>query len=84
VGLPNETKLNKAVSAHHRKKVLEAFLQGFSIVIGSLIRDYDEPSMALDIMRNNGLTLKYLKSFGNVDAFDFDPIKKAWRKSKRR
>jgi len=74
------TKLNDAVSAHHRKKVQESFWQGFAVAIGSLARDHDRPSMAVDIMRCNGITLKDLETCG-IEVFDLKHIRKAWKES---
>ena len=75
-----ETALNTAVAAHHRKEVQKSFLQGLAVAIGSLARDHDQPSMAVDIMRCNGLTLDDLQECG-IEVFDMKSIRKAWKAS---
>ena len=49
------------------------FYRGFAIAIGSLARDHDQPTMAADIMRCNGVSLQDLKN-ANVESFDLAAI----------
>ena len=53
------------------------FYCGLAVGLGCLIRDFDQPSMAIDIMKNNGVTFLDLKKAG-VEPFDLNPIRKAW------
>ena len=53
------------------------FYCGFAVGLGCLIRDFDQPSMAINIMENNGVTFLDLKKAG-VEPFDLKPIRKAW------
>lgn len=55
----------------------ELFYIGCAIILGSLVRERDTPSVAIDIMRCNGITLKNLQDAG-VDEFDLKPIRAAW------
>lgn len=56
----------------------KAFYSGFAVVLGCLIRERDLPSVAVDIMRSNGVELKHLIKAG-VDNFDLKPIRRAWK-----
>jgi hypothetical protein len=78
-----ESQLNANVARFHRKKVNEAFMQGFGVAIGSLARDHDQPSMAADIMRCNGIRLEDLENCG-IQVFDLKPIRKAWKQTERK
>ncbi len=51
------------------------FYHGFAVAVGALARDHRQPSMAVDIMNCNGVTLRMLEESG-ADAFDLDPIRK--------
>lgn len=55
------------------------FYLGFGMAIGALARDHDQPGMAVDIMRSNGVSLKELEDAG-VEAFDLEPIAKEWNR----
>jgi hypothetical protein len=52
------------------------FYQGFAVACATLVRSYDEPSMAKYIMTSNGITLRDLKGAG-VEEFDLAPLRKA-------
>ncbi|MGA7793434.1 MAG: hypothetical protein WCA19_10375 [Candidatus Acidiferrales bacterium] len=54
------------------------FYRGFAIAIGSLARDHDQPTMAADIMRCNGVSLQDLKN-ANVESFDLAAIAKEFK-----
>jgi hypothetical protein len=54
------------------------FMCGVALALASLVREHDQPSMAVDIARRNGITLHDLKS-ANPDEFDMKPLRKAWR-----
>ncbi len=58
--------------------VSRAFYHGFAAALGSLAREHDRPSMAIDIMRCNGVTLQNLKDAG-VEQFDLAPLAKEWK-----
>ena len=58
------------------------FYCGFAVAIAALIREYDQPSMALGIMQSNGVRLADLRQ-AKVDAFDLRPIVKASRRKIR-
>ena len=49
------------------------FVQGFALAIGALIRDHDEPTLAQNIMVDNGISLDDMRR-SEVDAFDLKPI----------
>ena len=55
------------------------FEQGLAYAIAELIRLYDEPTMAIEILKNSGYSFKQLKE-ANVAKYDLDIIKKALRK----
>lgn len=56
----------------------KAFYAGFSCAVATLIRTFDEPSMAADICKSNGVTLEQLRRAG-IDKFDLEPITKAMK-----
>ena len=53
------------------------FTRGFAAAVATLIRAFDQPGMAIEIVRSNGLSLA---DFQRADVEDFDllPIRKAW------
>jgi hypothetical protein len=53
------------------------FYQGFAAALGSLAREHGEPSVAVDIMRCNGVSLQDLKDAG-VEEFDLKPLRTEW------
>lgn len=53
------------------------FTQGFAAAVAALIRAFDRPSMAIDILTSNGLSLANIEACGAED-FDLEPIRKAW------
>jgi hypothetical protein len=57
-----------------------SFMQGIGVVIGALIRDRDLPSVAVDILRCNGLKLSDFEGCG-VEDFDLRHIRKACKES---
>jgi hypothetical protein len=52
-------------------------VRGFGAAIADLIRDYDQPTMAVQIARSNGLSLTHFEIAG-CDKFDLEPIRKAF------
>ena len=56
------------------------FLRGMAVVLGCIIRSYDQPTMAVDIARSNGLDLHHFAS-AKVEDFDLDPIRKAFHEN---
>jgi hypothetical protein len=54
------------------------FLRGFAAAMAALIREHDQPTMAVDICRCSGLTLWHFERAG-VDSFDLKPLRKAFR-----
>jgi hypothetical protein len=52
------------------------FYAGAALVLADLIRANDQPSMAVDIMRHNGITLELLQKDGTVPE-DLKVIRKA-------
>ncbi len=55
-------------------------LQGMCVVAAALIRDFDQPTTAIDILENAGYSLKDI-SAADVDSYDLEPIKNAWTKT---
>ena len=55
-----------------------AFYHGVALALATLIRSYDQPSMAVDILKSNGISIEDLCD-AKVDAFDLRPLRKAWR-----
>jgi len=51
------------------------FMRGYAVVIAHLIRVYDLPSMAKDIMDSDGITIADLKK-AKIDDFDLLEIMK--------
>lgn len=56
------------------------FYQGFACALASLARGLGPPSMAIDIMNTNGITLADLEKAG-VEEFDLKPLRAEWRES---
>ena len=52
------------------------FEQGLAYALGELIRQYDEPSIAIDILNQSGFTYEKLKE-SNVVGCDLKVIRKA-------
>lgn len=52
------------------------FEQGLSYAVARLIREYDQPSIALEILKSSGTTIQDLEKAG-VDKYDLGVIKKA-------
>ena len=57
----------------------DKFIQGFACAIACIIRSYDESSVALGILNENGFVLDDLKK-AKVDNYDYKVIKEAMRK----
>ena len=55
------------------------FEQGLAYAIAEIIRMHDEPTIAIDILKNSGLTFKELKIAGTIK-YDLDVIEKAIKK----
>lgn len=63
-----------------RKKIPEdkhAFYQGVASVLGFIIKEHDEPSLALDYCISHGITASDFNS-EYIDKFDLDAIQKAF------
>lgn len=58
------------------------FLHGLAAGLGSLARDHDRPSMALNILTNLGVTVADLRR-AKVDGFDLAPLAREARVSGR-
>jgi hypothetical protein len=56
------------------KEKSNAFYQGFAVAVADLARR-GEPSVALDIMNCNGVTIRQLRDAG-VIPFDLDPLER--------
>lgn len=54
------------------------FLRGFAAAIGTLASGFDMPSVAVNIMKCNGITLAMLEEAGCED-FDLKIIRKEWK-----
>lgn len=54
------------------------FYRGFAAALATLIRDFDQPTMAKNIMTSNGVTVRDLQR-SKVEPFDLTPIRKAMR-----
>jgi len=59
------------------------FYCGAAAVLGTLARDHDQPSVAVDIMRSNGITLSDLQKAG-ADDFDLDYLRGEWKHANRK
>jgi hypothetical protein len=55
-----------------------SFYQGMAVVLAALVRDHDQPTMARDIMKCNGVTVGHLKK-ANVDDFDMRHLRRLAR-----
>lgn len=55
----------------------KTFYCGMAVALGSLAREHDQPSVAIDIMKCNGVSLKDLQDAG-VEPFDLKPLRKEW------
>ena len=49
------------------------FVRGFACAIADLIRDHNQPTIALDILSRNGITLEEMKK-SKVDKYDLEVI----------
>lgn len=58
-----------------------AFVQGFAAALGTLCRECDLPTTAVNIARSNGFGLEDFRK-AHVDGFDLRPIRKAFRETK--
>jgi len=71
---------NKARIAELEREVArlreQLFYQGFAVAIADLMRHYDQPTMALNIMKENGITFKQLKK-AHCSDFDLKVIQQA-------
>lgn len=54
----------------------KSFYQGFAMVIAAIIREHNQPTMAVDIMRGCGVTVEQLRA-AKVDGYDLRPIGRA-------
>ena len=59
-------------------KEAQAFYQGYVLAMANIIRCHDQPSMVIDIMQNDGVTIGLLKRC-HVDAYDLKVIRKAFK-----
>jgi hypothetical protein len=59
------------------------FEQGLAYAIAELIRLYDEPTMALSILRNSGISIDNLRE-GHVSKYDLKVIEKAIKQKEPR
>lgn len=55
----------------------EAFVQGFAAALTTLVRTYDEPTLARDVAACNGYDLRDFV-FHAVGQFELDALKKAF------
>jgi len=60
-------------------EVEKSFMLGFGMGVGALARDHDQPSMAADIMRSNGIPFEDLVAAG-VDEFDLRCLRSEFKK----
>lgn len=58
------------------------FYCGFAAALGSLAREHGMPSVAVDIMNCNGVTLKDFEN-AKVDEFDLKPLRAEWQETTR-
>lgn len=56
----------------------KAFYQGAAVILGTLARTHDMPSLAVDIMKSNGITIGQLKD-AEASGFDLAAIYKEMR-----
>lgn len=59
------------------------FYQGFAAAVSTLARTHNMPSVAVDVMDCNGVTLRDLFD-ARVEDFDLDPLRKEWAAQRRR
>lgn len=52
------------------------FTRGFCAAVADLVRSHDEPTIALDLLTNNGITPKMVKKW--IDEYDKREIYKLW------
>lgn len=53
------------------------FYLGMAVVLGAIARDHGLPSIAINIMKSNGVSFQALKNAG-VEPFDLDPLRLEW------
>ncbi len=53
------------------------FTQGFCCAVAELIRSHDEPTIALSLLTDAGITPKHIKQ-SKVDKYDLKEIEKLW------
>jgi hypothetical protein len=58
----------------------DEWVRGFAAALGAVLRLYDQGTIVVNVMNADGITLRHLKHAG-VEAFDLDPITKAYRYS---
>lgn len=70
-------KLNVTKRRHPRpnRHKEDVFLRGFAVALAELIRLHHQPSIAVSIMRSNGITLGMLRA-AKVDGFDLSVLAK--------
>ena len=65
-----------------KRSIARDFYAGYAAAVGYLVRR-DEPTLALDCMDGDGVTLADLVR-ARVDRFDLGVIRKAWHKDGRK
>lgn len=56
------------------------FYQGFALALASLVRLFDYPTVAVDIMKSNGVDIDDLRK-ARVEKYDFSVLDKAWKEN---
>lgn len=52
------------------------FMEGFAIALADLVRMYDQPTMAANVIAGHGFTLK---DFRGIDAYDMNVIRRLFK-----
>ncbi len=66
----------RIVRTDNGTRIADPFMEGFAIALADLVRMYDQPSMAADVIAGHGFQLKDFKS---CDDYDLKVIRKLFR-----
>lgn len=72
-------RLTKRTRTPARSKSDADFLCGFAVAVAALARN-GYPSMAVDIMKTNGVDIEDLRK-AKVERFDLTPLVREWKQS---
>lgn len=60
------------------EKIDRAFMSGFAIAVGTIVRLHDMPTMARDICTSNGFDVRDFRK-AKIPAYDLEAIRKAFK-----